>query len=122
MGFYQKQPVDGKKLSAVYLWRGLDIPGLLTITAEGEAPNYTSGIQLERDPRFVGGLTVDVMGWTGPLGKGTAPYRVQRSFPSVYYPVVFVSGSNGTFKVAVREIPFEEVDDYVKANAVSSPR
>ncbi len=73
MGFMDRTFDTAK---AVYmLWTGLGAPGFFSVTVEGQAPNYTSGIQLVRDAQWVGGLAIKVMGWTGPLGKGTKPAR-----------------------------------------------
>ncbi|MCK8523436.1 hypothetical protein M0D21_17775 [Aquimarina sp. D1M17] len=117
MGFFGKQPVDPAKCSVTYLWTGLRTPGIFSVTVEGDAPNYSYGFSLVRDSHFVGGLKVDAMGWTGPLGKGTTPYKVQHSFNGEFKPKVVISGSNGDFLIDVKEIPYDQVDDYVKSKA-----
>ncbi|UGY20141.1 MULTISPECIES: hypothetical protein [Bradyrhizobium] len=66
-----------------------------------------------RDPHWVGGLKIDVMGWTGPLGDGSTPYAVKGSFPGHYVPQIVVSGSNGT-RIPVKAISAEESDNYVR--------
>ena len=71
MGFYGPEPFDTAQ--ATYVWTGLGTPGFFSVTVEGHAPNFTSGIKLVRDEQWVGGLAIRVMGWTGPLGKGTTP-------------------------------------------------
>ena len=44
MGFFGAEPFD--KAQAVYVWTGLHSPGFFSVTVEGHAPNFTSGIQL----------------------------------------------------------------------------
>ncbi|OUS02101.1 hypothetical protein A9Q86_05470 [Flavobacteriales bacterium 33_180_T64] len=117
MGFYSKEPVDASKTTATYLWTGLRTPGIFILEVEGNAPNYSYGFSLKRDPHFVGGLKIDSMGWTGPLGEGTTPYKVHGSFPGQYTSKIVVSGSNGDFLIDVKEVPSEEVDDYIKSKA-----
>ena len=115
MGFYMKEPVNQSKTTATYLWTGLRTPGIFIIEAQGEARNYSYGFSLTRDAHFVGGLKIDAMGWTGPIGEGTKPYKVQGSFPGQYTPKIVISGSNGDFLFDVNEIPSDQVDDYVKS-------
>jgi hypothetical protein len=113
MGFYGTEPFT--TASATYVWMGLDSPGAFIVEVEGDAPNYTSGIQLVRDPHFVGGLKIDVMGWTGPLGEGTAPYQVKGTFPGEFRNEIIVSGANGDQVVKVEQIPQTETEAYLKA-------
>jgi hypothetical protein len=40
---------------------------IFQVTVRGDAPKVSSGFQLEQDINFAGGLTVEVMGRTGPL-------------------------------------------------------
>lgn len=108
MGFYGPEPFNTAK--AYYVWTGLGEPGHFTVIVQGDAPNYTSGIQLVRDQEFVGGLKVNVMGWTGPLGPGTTPYTVQGTFPGEFRPEIVVQGSNKTERVKVQEIPAEDTE------------
>ncbi|WP_343606180.1 hypothetical protein [Fluviicola sp.] len=117
MGFYGKEPVNPAKTKATYLWTGLDTPGIFIIEVEGDAPNYSYGFTLVRDTHFVGGLKIDSMGWTGPLGPGTTPYSSRGSFPGQYVSKVVISGSNGDFLIPVEEIPHDAVDSFVKAKA-----
>jgi hypothetical protein len=112
MGFYGPEPFTSAK--AFYIWTGLNEPGHFSLEVEGAAPNYTSGIQLVRDPQWVGGLKVDVMGWTGPLGQGTTPYKVNGTFPGMYVPKIVVAGTNGTQLVDVEEIPHTEAENFLK--------
>jgi hypothetical protein len=111
MGFYGPEPFDNA--SAVYVWTGVGEPGHFSVNVSGHAPNYTSGIQLVRDPHFVGGLKVDVMGWTGPRGQGTTPYSVHGTFPGEYRKQIVVHGANKTVTIPVREIPAEEAEKYL---------
>jgi hypothetical protein len=115
MGFYGSEPFDNA--TATYVWMGLDGPGAFFVEVEGNAPNFTSGITLVRDPHWVGGLKVDVMGWTGPLGQGTRPYTVQNSFPGSFSPTIVVAGSNKQMVVPVKEIPADQADAYLQKRA-----
>ena len=117
MGFYGKEPVSPKECSVTYLWTGLRTPGVFIVEVEGDAPNYSYGFHLQRDAHFVGGLKVDCMGWTGPIGKGTTHYRVRGSFPGQFQKEIIISGSNGDFPVKVKEVPHAEVDNYIKTAA-----
>jgi len=117
MGFYGKEPVNAAKTIATYLWTGLNTPGVFIIEVQGDAPNYSYGFTLVRDTHFVGGLKIDSMGWTGPLGEGTTPYTSRGSFPGEYVPKIVISGSNGDFVIPVKEIAHDEVDSYVKSKA-----
>ena len=117
MGFYGNEPVDPARTKATYLWTGLRTPGVFIIEVQGDAPNYSYGFTLSRDSHFVGGLKINSMGWTGPLGAGTTPYVSKGSFPGQYLPEIVVSGSNGSFLIPVKEIPYAEVDNYIKSQA-----
>ena len=115
MGFYSKEPVNPAKTTATYLWTGLRTPGIFIVNVEGDAPNFSYAFTLVRDPHFVGGLKINVMGWTGPLGKGTTPFKAHGSFNGGYLPEIIVSGSNGDFPIKVTEIAHDKVDDYMKS-------
>lgn len=117
MGFYGKEPIDPKQCTVTYLWTGLRTPGVYIVNVEGDAPNYSYGFSLVRDPHFVGGLKIDSMGWTGPLGEGTTHYESKGSFPGTFNKQIVLSGSNGDFIVDVKEIPHDKVDAYVKSSA-----
>ena len=112
MGFYGPEPFDSAE--ATYVWTGLGTPGFFSVTVKGHAPNFTGNIQLVRDPHFVGGLAIDVMGWTGPLGQGTTPYTVRHSFNGLYLPKIVIVGQNKRELIEVKEIPFTNDEDYVK--------
>jgi hypothetical protein len=115
MGFYGPEPFTTAK--AFYVWTGIGEAGHFSIEVEGDAPNYTSGIQLTQDRHFMCGLKVDVMGWTGPLGQGTTPYKVNGTFPGMYVPKIVVAGSSGTQVVNVEEIPATEAENFLKKRA-----
>ena len=89
-------------------------PGFFSVTVEGNAPNFTSGFKLVRDGQWVGGLAIKVMGWTGPIGKGTKPYKVRGSFPGSYLKEIVIIGSNKTEVIKVSEIPFTTDEDFAK--------
>lgn len=115
MGFYQKEPVNEAKTTVTYLWTGLGTPGVFVVDVEGDAPNYSYGFDLVRDSHFVGGLKINAMGWTGPLGEGTTPYKVSGSFPGEYKSKIVISGSNGDFLIDVKEVPHSDVDNFIKS-------
>jgi hypothetical protein len=112
MGFYGPEPFDTAQ--ATYVWTGKGKPGFFSVTVEGHAPNFTSGIKLVRDPQWVGGLAIRVMGWTGPLGKGTKPYKVQGSFPGSFLKEIVVIGSNKHEIVQAKEIAFATDEEFAK--------
>lgn len=73
MGFLQLIPA--KKLAAAYN----TVTKVLYLYAEGDAQNYTSGIHFVQNT-ILGGYKFSIMGWVGPLGKGTTPYRYTQQF------------------------------------------
>jgi len=99
---------------------GLGGPGAFVVEVEGCAPNYTSGIQLVRDPNWVGGLKIDVMGWTGPVGKGCTDYKVSGSFPGQFAPEIVVSCANGDHVVKVKQIPAEKTEEFLKSRSAAA--
>jgi len=111
MGFYGSEPFD--KAQAWYVWTGIDEPGHFLVEVEGCAPNFTSGITLVRDSHFVGGLKVDVMGWTGPRAQGCTNYKVTGTFPGEYRPKILVSGSNQQKVVPVEAIPADKAEAFL---------
>jgi hypothetical protein len=113
MPFYQLEPFDSAE--ATYVWTGLRTPGFFSVQVKGHAHKFTSGIKLVRDTEFVGGLAIKVMGWTGPLTTGTTPYTVSGTFNGSYLPEIVVIGANKTELVLVKEIPFINEEEYVKA-------
>lgn len=117
MGFYGKQPINPKKCSATYVWTGLGGPGFFSVYVEGDAQNYSYGFDLVRDTHFVGGLKIDSMGWTGPIGEGTSHYKDHGTFPGEFRDKIVISGSNGDFVINVEQIPHDEVDHYVKSKS-----
>ena len=121
MGFYSKQPVNAEETKAYYVWTGLGTPGFFNVIVKGDAPNYSSSFQLVRDPHFVGGLKIDSMGFTGPLGPGTKAYESRGIFHGMFVPEIIVSGSNGDFAIKVEEIPHTETEAFLKAQAQGEP-
>jgi hypothetical protein len=112
MGFYQEQPFNSAE--ATYVWTGLRTPGFFSVKVSGRAQNYTSGIALVRDSHFVGGLAIDVMGWTGPLGEGTTPYTVTGRFAGSYLPEIVIIGANKREVISVKEFPYTSDENYLK--------
>jgi hypothetical protein len=120
MPFFQSEPFDSAQ--ATYIWTGLGTPGFFSVHVKGHAQKFTSGIELVRDTAFVGGLAIDVMGWTGPLTKGTEPYTVSGNFKGSYSKEIVVKGANKTEVVHVREIPFTTEEAYLEvAQTVGKP-
>ncbi|PSK87973.1 hypothetical protein [Taibaiella chishuiensis] len=115
MGFFGSEPINPAKTTVTYLWTGLRTPGIFIVEVQGDAPNYSYGFTLVRDPNFVGGLKINSMGWTGPLGQGTTPYTVKGSFPGQFQEQIVVSGSNGDFLIKVQEVPHDQVDNFIKS-------
>lgn len=115
MGFYVKQPVNHAATTATYLWAGLDTPGIFIVEVDGDAQNFSYAFSLTKDADFVGGLKINVMGWSGPLTKGTMPYKVSHAFPGIHQSTIVVSGSNGDFVIPVKDIAHDKVDEYMLA-------
>ena len=115
MGFYGSEPF--KTATASYVWIDPEAPGFYYVEVKGEAPNYSYGFKLVRDADWVGGLKVNVKGWTGPFGEGTTPYKVEGHFPGEFSPKIIVSGSNGQQVINVSEISHEGAEDWMKSKA-----
>jgi hypothetical protein len=118
MPFFQSEPFDTAHVR--YFWAGPGHPGFFRITVRGHAPNFSFGFQLKRDPGFVGGLAVDVMGWTGPLAQGTTPYTVTADFTGAYLPNVIVRGANKTEIVHATEVAFETEERFMREVTASA--
>jgi hypothetical protein len=123
MGFYKAQPFNTATavfITASPLRNSSSVKksgtehGTMIVTVAGCAPNYTGGIQLVQNTKKPG-LTVDVMGWTGPLGGGCTEYKVSHSFSIAHESTISVVGPNKTETVAVKVISAEEADSAVKA-------
>jgi hypothetical protein len=103
MGFLQLIPAT--QLNATYDSE----TRMLLLRAKGDAQNYTSGIH------FVAGASPDghdlfkLMGWVGPLGKGTTPYEHLQRFEHIEFPGSFVvvvdANHPGGVQVPVEVIP-----------------
>lgn len=117
MGFFGKEPIDINQTEVTYVYTGYETQGFFHVKTGGNAPNYSYGFSLHRDPNFCGGLKIDVMGCTGPIGQGVTPYTVSGSFNGEFRSKVILSASNGDFTVDVRVIPHEQADEYGKAEA-----
>jgi hypothetical protein len=115
MGFYGPVPFNNAEVT--YVWTGLGEPGFFSVKVSGQAQKYTYGIQLVRDESYVGGIAIRVMGWTGPVGQGTSPYTVTHAFPGMYVPKVLIIGANKRELVDVKQIPQEQSEDFIRANA-----
>jgi hypothetical protein len=112
--FFQRQPFNDAE--ATYVWSGANQPGFFQVTVKGEAPRISSGFELKQDITFAGGLTVEVMGWTGPLIEPpeTVPYSVTGRFNGTFLKEVVVIGSNKIEVVPVKEVPFTTDEEFTK--------
>lgn len=114
MPFFQREPFT--RAEATYVWSGINQPGFIQVTVQGEAPKFSFGFQLRQDINFAGGLMVEVMGWTGPLVEPpqTVPYSVTGRFNGTFLKEVVVIGSNKTEVIPVREVPFTTDEEFRK--------
>ena len=118
MPFFGLEPFDTAE--ATYVWTGLGQPGFFHVTVKGNARKFSFGFQLKRDPEFVGGLAIEVMGWTGPLAlEGTVPYTVSATFNGTFLPEIVIIGANKTEVIKVKEVPFKSEEDVAKAFAAA---
>jgi len=108
MGFYRLEPYTIAK--AWYIDTGTSEPGHITLVVQGEAPNFTSGVQLVLEDNGQVIPTIKVMGWTGPRAEGTLPYTVQGTFPGEFVPDLILRGSNKQEKVPVIRIGAQETE------------
>jgi len=117
MGFYGSEPFE-TATAVLIAPPQVDIPvgvhGTIVVTVKGCAPKFTGGIQLVQNTAKAG-LTIDVMGWTGPLGQGCGEYKVSHSFPATgNNNTVTIVGSNKTETIHVKHVPQEQADTAVK--------
>lgn len=114
MPFFQREPFAHAE--ATYVWSGVNQPGFFQVTVQGDAPKVSFGFQLKQDINFAGGLTVEVMGWTGPLidPPQTTPYSVTGRFNGTFSKEVVVIGSNKTEIVPVKEVPFTTDEEFMQ--------
>src|ERR1700683_5403207 len=112
MPFFGLEPFDTAE--AEYFWTGLGQPGFFSVTVRGNAKKFSFGFKLRQDAHFVGGLAIEVMGWTGPLTQGTTPYTVTGDFNGRVLPEIVVIGSNKTAVVRVKEVPFTSDEQLMK--------
>jgi hypothetical protein len=118
MPFFQTEPFDTARVR--YVSAGPGPVGFFRVTVRGHARNFSFGFQLRRDPHFVSGLAVDVMGWTGPLAHGTTPYTVSADFPGGYLRDIVVIGANKTEIVHVEEVAFESEEKFMREFVASA--
>jgi hypothetical protein len=114
MPFFEREPFTHAE--ATYVWAGANQPGFFQVTVQGDAPKVSFGFQLKQDINFAGGLTVEVMGWTGPLIEppATTPCSVTGRFNGTFLKEVVVIGSNKIEVVSVKEVPFTTDDEFTK--------
>jgi hypothetical protein len=114
MPFYGLEPFDTAE--AEYVWTGLRTPGFFRVSVKGHAQKFSFGFKLVRDPHWVGGLAIEVMGWTGPLAAPptTVPYKVTDTFNGAHLSEIVIIGSNKREVIHVREVPFTSEEDVVK--------
>lgn len=103
MGFLQLIPAS--QLHATYDGE----TRTLLLRAKGDAQNYTSGIHFFAGTSPDGSDLFKLMGWVGPIGKGTTPYDHLQRFEHMEYPGSFVrvvdAGHPGGVQVPVEIIP-----------------
>jgi hypothetical protein len=120
MGFLGLIPA--KKLAAAYN----TVTKTLYLYAEGETQNYTSGIHFARNT-ILGGFKFSIMGWVGPIGKGTTPYKYSQEFQlnlegqSGYPKELIIADSTHPQgqAVPIRYLGFGEDAGFNKADVVS---
>jgi hypothetical protein len=114
MPFLQREPFTSAE--AIYVWAGVNQPGFIQVTVQGEAPKISFGFQLKQVTNFAGGLMVEVLGWTGPLVSPpqTVPYNVTGQFIGTFMKEVVVIGSNKIEQIPVREVPFTTDEEFMK--------
>jgi hypothetical protein len=103
MGFLQLIPAT--QLTATYDSE----TRLLLLSAKGDAQNYTSGIHFIAGTSPGGHDLFKLMGWVGPIGKGTTPYDHLQRFENAEFPGPFVvvvdANHPGGVPVRVEVIP-----------------
>ncbi|KYF95109.1 hypothetical protein BE20_46720 [Sorangium cellulosum] len=105
MGFYGPVTTHGLEATAEFRATGFGgVVGVLGIKVSGEAQNFTSGFVLVRDEKFVGGLRYNLMGWTGPLGKGDSPFHHEQGFDLGAMPPeeIVIASASETIRVPVK--------------------
>jgi hypothetical protein len=112
MPFFQSEPFD--TADAKYVDAGGGQPGFFHVSVKGHAQKFSFGFQLRQDAHFVGGLAIEVMGWTGPLTQGTTPYTVTGNFNGRFLPEIVVIGANKTAVVRVKEVRFTTEEEMMK--------
>jgi hypothetical protein len=113
MPFFGSEPFDTAE--ATYVRTGIG-PGFFRVTVKGHARKFSFGFQLRRNTHFVGGLEIEVVGWTGPLAvpEETTPYTVTADFYGAFLKEIVVTGSNRTETVHVREMALKTEEEFMK--------
>ena len=114
MPFFQPEPFDSATVR--YHRAHYGFPGYYRVTVRGHARNLSYGFQLKQLPTFVGGLAVQVMGWTGPLTQGTTPYHVTADFIGTFAAEVVVVGANKTEVVHVEDVAFASEEAFMQTH------
>jgi hypothetical protein len=112
MPFFGSEPFDTAEATYVRTPIG---PGYFRVTVKGHARKFSFGFQLKRNTSYVGGLEIEVMGWTGPLAAGTVPYTVTADFHGAFLKEIVVTGSDKTETVHVRDIVHKTEEEFMKA-------
>lgn len=103
MGFLQLIPAT--QLTATYDSE----TRTLLLRAQGQAQNYTSGIHFVAQISPEARDTFQLMGWVGPIGKGTTAYDHLQRFEHMDFPGAYVqvedAGHPGGVPVPVEVIP-----------------
>lgn len=99
MGFLG--PVPASELAAVYD----PAKQALTLSASGNAQNFTYGFFFKRTP-WEGGLRFELWGWTGPIGEGTSPFSYSQTFT---IPNILLNDSSNTVVVVTANNPSGKV-------------
>lgn len=103
MGFLQLIPAT--ELNATYDGE----TRTLLLRAQGQAQNYTSGIHFLHGTEPMNRPTFRLMGWVGPVGKGTTAYDHLQRFENMEYPGPYVQVEDaehpGGVPVRVEVIP-----------------
>lgn len=86
MGFLGFAPADD--LAATYD----PAEQVLTLSARGEAPNFTYGFEFKRIT-WIGGLKFELLAWSGPHAAGTRKYEYSQSFNIANLRLVDPDGS-----------------------------
>jgi hypothetical protein len=101
MSFFGLQPFDTAEV--IYVRPDPVAAGFFSVQVKGAARKFSFGFRLVQDSKFTDGLAIMVMGWTGPLAQGAAPYEVSGQFEGAYLKEILVIGTNKRQSVIVTE-------------------